>query len=101
MTIRFTITEDWGMADDVDGDKAKLGRLHEAADAFATHIRRHAAQLVDDGERHRAGERISTGFVESAVNQIIAKRFSKGQSMRWTRDRCASAAPDLHTRARR
>jgi hypothetical protein len=39
---------------------------------------------VDYGERFRAGERISTGFVESAVNQIVDKRFDKRQSMRWT-----------------
>ena len=45
---------------------------------------RNAGQLVDYGERHRAGERISTGFVERAINQIVAKRFSKRQSMRWT-----------------
>jgi predicted transcriptional regulator len=30
------------------------------------------------------GERISTGFVESAVNQVISKRFVKKQQMRWT-----------------
>ena len=36
------------------------------------------------GECFRAGERISTGFVESAVNQIVDKRFDKRQSMRWT-----------------
>ena len=28
--------------------------------------------------------RISTGFVESAVNQVIAKRMEKKQQMRWT-----------------
>lgn len=31
-----------------------------------------------------ADERISTGFVESAANQIADKRFDKHQSMRWT-----------------
>ena len=36
------------------------------------------------GERFRAGERISTGFVESAINQIVDKRFDKRQSMRWS-----------------
>ena len=36
------------------------------------------------GDRFRAGERISTGFVESAINQIVDKRFDKRQSMRWT-----------------
>jgi hypothetical protein len=44
-----------------------------------------AAMIVDYGERYRAGERISTGFVESAINQVVGKRFSKSQSMRWTR----------------
>jgi len=33
------------------------------------------------GERYRAGERISTGFVESTVNQVISKRFCKKQQM--------------------
>ena len=41
-------------------------------------------QIINYDERHRAGERISTGFVESAVNQVISKRFSKRQPMRWT-----------------
>jgi hypothetical protein len=30
------------------------------------------------------GERISTGFVESTVNQVIRKRFCKRQQMPWT-----------------
>ena len=36
------------------------------------------------GERWRADKRISIGFVESAINQIVDKRFDKRQSMRWT-----------------
>jgi hypothetical protein len=31
-----------------------------------------------------AGDRISAGFVESTINQVIAKRFVKKQQMRWT-----------------
>jgi hypothetical protein len=41
--------------------------------------------MPDDGKRYRAGQRISTGFVESAVNEIIAKRMVKKQQMRWNR----------------
>jgi hypothetical protein len=41
-------------------------------------------RIVNYGERFRAGERISTGFVESAVDQIMHNRFDKRQSMRWT-----------------
>ena len=37
-----------------------------------------------DGERYRAGERMSTGFVESTVNQVISKRFCKKPQMAWT-----------------
>ena len=35
-------------------------------------------------QRHRDGQAISTAFVESLVNSLLAKRFSKKQSMRWT-----------------
>ncbi len=41
--------------------------------------------ITNYGERYRNGEAIATGFVESAVNQIIAKRFVKKQQMRWTK----------------
>jgi len=33
------------------------------------------------GERWRNEETIATGFVESAVNQIVSKRFVKKQQM--------------------
>jgi hypothetical protein len=39
---------------------------------------------VNYGERYRCGERISIGFVESTVKQLLAKRFVKKQQMRWT-----------------
>jgi hypothetical protein len=75
----------WCMEEETTGEaRAKPARLRAAADEFATYLRRNADQIIDYGERHRAGERISTGFVESAINQIVAKRFSKRQSMRWT-----------------
>jgi hypothetical protein len=35
-------------------------------------------------DSHRHGEPIATGFVESAVNQVVSKRFVKKQQMRWT-----------------
>jgi hypothetical protein len=34
-----------------------------------------ADSMPDYGKRYRAGQRISTGFVESAVNEIVAKRM--------------------------
>ena len=35
-------------------------------------------------DRHRHGERISTAFAESTVNQVISKRMVKKQQMCWT-----------------
>jgi len=59
--------------DAVGEAKAKPARLRAAAEEFTTYLRRNAGQMIEYGERHRAGERISTGFVESAVNQIVSK----------------------------
>ena len=39
----------------------------------------------NDGQRYRAGLRISAGFAESAVNEIIAKRMTRRRQMRWNR----------------
>jgi hypothetical protein len=36
-------------------------------------------------ERYRYGEAITTGFVESTVNQVVSKRFCKRQQMRWSK----------------
>lgn len=35
------------------------------------------------GDRHRHGEPITSSFVESAVNQVVSKRFVKRQQVAW------------------
>ena len=81
--------------DDVDGgreDDREAGRppqlvlkkLSRALEEFGTYIDNNAGAIVNYGERRRCGERISTGFVESTINQLVAKRFVKKQQMRWT-----------------
>ncbi len=40
--------------------------------------------LSNYGERYRYGEPISTAFVESTVNEMIAKRMAKKQQMQWS-----------------
>ena len=42
------------------------------------------AFIPNYGERYRHGERISTGFVESTVNQVVSRRMVKKQQMRWS-----------------
>ena len=39
--------------------------------------------IVNYGDRYRHGEPIASGFVESAVNQVVSKRFVKRQQMAW------------------
>jgi hypothetical protein len=72
----------------VDLDTAEAGpeqaRLLKAVCEFDSYIRANADRIPNYGERHRAGEAISTAFTESAVNQVIAKRMVKKQQMRWT-----------------
>ena len=51
---------------------------------FGGYIRANASSIPNYGERHRAGETISSAFVESTVNQVVSKRMVKKQQMRWT-----------------
>ena len=59
-------------------------KLLKAIEEFTTYIQRNRGFIPKYGERYRNGERISTGFVESAVTQVISKRFVRKQQMRWT-----------------
>ncbi len=49
-----------------------------------TYIANNARYIVNYGERYHNGERISTGFVESTINQVVSKRMVKKQQMQWT-----------------
>ena len=60
-------------------------QLCKAVEEFPTYIDRNRAFIPHDGERYRYRERLSTGFVESTVNQVISKRFCKRQQMQWTK----------------
>jgi len=51
---------------------------------FRTYIENNSGLIPNYGERYRQGETISTAFVESKVNQVVSKRMSKKQQMRWT-----------------
>ena len=53
---------------------AGVGRVH----------RPQRGSIVSYGERYRNGERISTAFTESAINQVVSKRLVKKQQMQWT-----------------
>jgi hypothetical protein len=62
---------------------ATARKLAKAVEEFHTYIANNKGFIPNYGERYRNGERISTGFVESTVNQVVSKRFCKKQQMQW------------------
>jgi hypothetical protein len=62
---------------------ATARKLYKAVEEFHTYIVNNQGFIPNYGERYHAGERISTGFVESTVNQVVSKRFCKRQQMQW------------------
>jgi hypothetical protein len=62
-----------------------LPRFAKAAAGLATYIQNNIGALPNYGARYRNGEAISTGFVESTVNLVVAKRFAKKQQMQWSK----------------
>lgn len=49
-----------------------LKKLSRALNEFGTYVQNNANAIVNYGVRYRSGERISTGFGESTINQVIA-----------------------------
>ena len=64
---------------------AGIGRLQRHVHDLLGYLERNQRALVHYAARRRRGEPISTAFVESAVNEIVAKRMNKKQQMRWSR----------------
>jgi len=61
-----------------------VARMRKYVRELATYIANNAPYIVNYGERYRNGERISTSFTESAINQVVSKRMVKKQQMQWT-----------------
>jgi hypothetical protein len=60
-------------------------RLEQHVGELLAYLERNQGALVHYATRRRNGEPTSTAFAESAVNEIIAKRMTKKQQMRWNR----------------
>lgn len=66
-------------------NKEVAAKLEKALCEFSVYIRRNADFITNYGDKWRNGERISSGFTESAVNQVLSRRMVKKQQMRWTK----------------
>jgi hypothetical protein len=65
-------------------DSESASRMLKYVRELDTYIGNNAGYIVNYGERYCSGERISTGFVESTINQVVSKRMVKKQQMQWT-----------------
>jgi hypothetical protein len=70
---------------DFESPGETMRKLLQTINEFHSYIERNRAFIPNYGERYRNGERIGTGFVESAVNQVMSKRMAKKQQMQWSR----------------
>jgi hypothetical protein len=77
------VLDELAYALDVEDGSPEHRKLLKAVRAFETYVTNHRAFIPNYGERYRQKETISTGFTESAVNQVVSKRFVKKQQMRW------------------
>ena len=68
----------WEIATESDHAKAVQDKLEE----FMGYVTANLTSIPNyaDRHRHRHGEPIATGFVESAVNQVVSKRLVKKQA---------------------
>ena len=81
-------SDDYDLEPNIEAEK-----LCSHLEEFETYISNNGSYIPNYGDRHHNGERISSSFVESTVNQVISKRFVKKQQMRWTRLWCPSSNP--------
>jgi len=75
----------------------KFQALQKALAEFKVYIERNAWMIPNYGQLWREGKVISTAFIESLVNSLLGKRFTKKQQMQWTH---AGAHLLLQTRTR-
>src|SRR6201987_1750626 len=71
------IVEDLEVALDLEENSQEQRKLLKAVLEFGTYIISNRTFIANYGDRYRHGETIPTGFVESAINQVVSKRMVK------------------------
>ena len=66
-------------------EAAGIDRLQRHITSLVGDLERNQGALVPHASRRRRGEPISTAFVESGADEIVAGRMAKKQQMRWSR----------------
>jgi hypothetical protein len=90
------IIDELAYALDVEDASPEHRKLLKAVRSFEAYVTNNRAFIPNYGERYRQGKTIATSFVESAVNQVVSKRFVKKQQMRWTPSRGSPSVANPH-----
>jgi hypothetical protein len=69
---------------DIGTESDRAQEVQTKLEEFMNYVTANLASIPNYADRHRHGEPIATGFVESAVNQVVSKRFVKRQQMRFS-----------------
>jgi hypothetical protein len=71
--------------------------MQDKLEEFMGYVTANLTPIPNYAHRHRHGEPIATGFVESAVNQVVSKRLAKRYRRRFGRPRaptgCCRSGP--------
>jgi hypothetical protein len=74
------------LCDDEEIHYQNRKKFRRYLDEMDTYIRNNQHVIPNYGEKWRYGETISTAFVESTINEVVAKRMVKKQQMQWTHE---------------
>ena len=59
-------------------------KLLKGVEELHTYVERNQEFVPNYGERYRNGEKIASGFVETAINKVVSKRMVKKQQLGWS-----------------
>lgn len=62
----------------------KRRKFMRYVDELSVYISNNQHMIPNYGEKYRCGETITTAFVESTINEVVAKRMAKKQQMQWS-----------------
>ncbi len=74
----------YAVCDDPDIIYEKRKKFLKYLGEMYTYVRNNVHLIPNYGEKYRYGETITTAFVESTVNEVVAKRMVKKQQMQWS-----------------
>jgi hypothetical protein len=79
------LDECYWLCDDPDLRYDKRRKLVQHLSDMINYIDNNSHLIPNYAEKYRCGETITTAFVESTVNEVVAKRMVKKQQMQWSR----------------